>query len=305
MLGLFAMCRSVNPKGSPALHVDAAHPQWIAELQDERRATATFRRLYAKANPNKLAYLSGFDVAEAHLLPTVDGFGMAVGLERSFWLCANGLRYHHGGITAPDFGDQLHDAVVLFDAAGRPTQVFWASLALVDANGDGRVNEVIRAPEHFYGDNKPAVTIMNIDDDEVSLAFALEFNANAPVSVVADNDPGWGVTSHEYVLTRTSEGPTLGPIRYGGWSFAPNAAGYNDIVVYETVDGVSRKVAHFPYSPEEQRWLYPDDIPTDALWSVPTTVAVPLRKIPRGGLLEPPTTLAVRQDMNPTGVSVW
>lgn len=80
------------------------------------------------------------------------------------------------------------------------------------------------------------------------------------------------------------------PIRHGGWSFAPAENGYNDIVVYETVDGISRLVTRFPYSAEQGRWLYPDELPDDTIWSRPQVVWNAFAPIERSRLFESQTS---------------
>lgn len=298
-LALLSACANANPRGRAALKVDAAHPQWLAELQDERLGTATFRRLYDRAAQNQPFDASGFDVAEAFLLPMGDGDGALVGLQRSFWVCGYGARYHPGGISEPDFGERIHNAIVVFDASGRPTHAgssgyFGPPLALVDANGDGSVEEFIHSTGDFVGDYRPFVTIMNVEGGELSVAFALEFNADARVAVLTADERPWESVTMEDGSVSISRAPwELDAIRHGGWSFAPNPSGHNDIVVSETVDGISRRVALFPYSPEERRWLYPDEVPDDAIWSVPEAVEVPLIALGRGGAPEPPTSLAL------------
>lgn len=283
-LTLIAGCAIANPSGRPALHVDATHPQWMAQLSDERFGDATLRRLRDQVRPTQSSALSGYDIAETFVLETAEGLGMAVGLRRSYGLCARGVRYHPGGITAPDFAGHTHDAIVLLDAQGRPTYsgsngYFGPPLVLVDANGDGKAEELVHHSRDFVGDDKPFVTIMNVAGGELSFAFALQFNANASVSVRSLGErlyEGEWVTVDDGVKWRPRETFDFDAIRYGGWSFAPSPSGYNDIVVFETIDGISRKVAHFPYSAEERRWLYPDELPEDALWSVPTSVRLPL-----------------------------
>lgn len=309
-LVLLSACANANPRGRPALKVDATHPQWLAELQDERLGTGTFRRLYDKGVPTQWP---GFYVAAAHTLEAHEGTSVAVGLERGYGLCSWNLRTHPGGISAPELRELSYDAVVLFDAKGRPTYAgsngyHGPPLAVVDANGDGKVEELVHYSEHFVGDYKPFVTILSIKGGEPSVVFALEFNADAEVTVQSRSDRMSGgevVIADDRLEWRPRETVDLEAIRHGGWSFAPSASGYNDIVVFETVDGISRKVAHFPYSAEEGRWLYSDAPPGDELWSVPETVVFPLVRLDRGSSSAPPRSLAVSRGIGEAGVRVW
>ena len=308
----FALCldlpacsnTTANPRGRVPTPTDATHPQWLIDLVDERHGAATFRRL-ADGSPldEKLnSRASMFRYADAVLLESPRGPSVAVGLDRpAFGCCARGLRYYFGGIESPDFGPEEHDAVLLVARSGVPDRAAWTgrfgpNLVLTDANGDGRVEEVIHYSNGFYFDEiEPFVTIFSVREGKVRLLFSLVFNGGIEVP------PGPYESLEVPIEVKTSAGvsepaPTAkdnDPVRHGGWSLVPSENGYNDLAVYETIDGASRLVAQFPYSPERGHWLYPQELPGDAIWSRPDTYRNVFGPVGRGRSFESATSLAI------------
>ncbi len=288
-----AGCRHLdpNPRGREPLTVDASHPRWLAEVLDERHGGAAFERLTDRWAPHPTGHdWQGLVYAAAAPLEGPSGVGAVVALDRNYWVCTR-RDWHPGGIQSPYFSDSNHAAVVLLDQRGHPTYVGRSGrgapqLVLTDANGDGQVEEVLYFDNEFSYDGRPPfLTIFSLREGSPRALLSLKFNADAEVEV-SDGSPVFGdlvLEGNRIVINMVSPfDPNAG--RRGGWALARSPSGYNDLILYETVDGISRLVARFPYLPERGYWQYPEMEPQNALWSVPNFVLNPFERLHEGGV---------------------
>jgi hypothetical protein len=150
--------------------------------------------------------------------------------------------------------------VLVLDDSGKPgiqIDEYRCSMAVVDADGDGRAEELLRWRDFCDYDRPPFIVLHDLSRPGVPVMACLELNPQAArESLIMDVLPhpdGNAAT----VTSRTKRVPA----RRGRWRFDRGA----DLVVEEWKGEAFAEVARYRFDPRERRWIGPPGGP-DAFW---------------------------------------
>lgn len=185
--------------------------------------------------------------------------------------CGTGIR--EGGVKAPpDLPDDRElRGILVCSAAGAPLYQIdesRSSMAVLDADGDGRPNELVRWRNFCDYTRLPFLIIHDLSRPGAPVLLSIELNPQA-IEDMADRpllvdlgDGRFGIRKDEDPIPRK-------PTRSGGWRFESTPQGTRDVVIEENLGGKAVEVARFHFDRATRRWTGLRDSPA-AFWKTGT-----------------------------------